>query len=102
MKGDALLLATGRRPMTDDLNLHAAGIQTDAQGAIIVNGHLQTTSPHIWAIGDVKGGALYDYLSIDDFRIITSQLFGNKKRKVNDRLPVPYVISQTLRWHISA
>ena len=92
LEGDALLLATGRRPMTDDLNLHAAGIQTDAQGAVIVNGHLQTTSPHIWAIGDVKGGALYDYLSIDDFRIITSQLFGNKKRKVNDRLPVPYVI----------
>lgn len=92
LEGDALLLATGRRPMTDDLNLHTAGIQTDAQGAVIVNGHLQTTSPHIWAIGDVKGGALYDYLSIDDFRIITSQLFGNKKRKVNDRLPVPYVI----------
>lgn len=92
LEGDALLLATGRRPMTDDLKLHAAGIQTDAQGAIIVNEHLQTTTPHIWAIGDVRGGALYDYLSIDDFRIIVNQLFGNKKRNLDDRLPVPYVI----------
>lgn len=92
LEGDALLLATGRRPMTDGLNLHAAGVQTDAQGAIVVNKYLQTTSPHIWAIGDVRGGALYDYLSIDDFRIITNQLFGNKQRHTDDRNPVPYVI----------
>lgn len=92
LEGDALLLATGRRAMTDGLNLHAAGVQTDAQEAIVVNGHLQTTSPHIWAMGDVRGGAMYDYLSIDDFRIITNHLFGNKKRNMDDRLPVPYVI----------
>lgn len=92
LEGDALLLATGRRPMTDALNLHAAGVQTDVQGAIAVNEHLHTTSPHVWAIGDVRGGALYDYLSIDDFRIIANQLFGNKKRRIDDRLPVPYVI----------
>ena len=92
LEGDALLLATGRRAMTDGLNLHAAGVQTDAQGAIVVNGHLQTTSPHIWAMGDVRGGSMYDYLSIDDFRIITNHLFGNKKRNMDDRLPVPYVI----------
>ena len=58
LEGDALLLATGRRAMTDGLNLHAAGVQTDAQGAIVVNGHLQTTSPHIWALGDVRGGSM--------------------------------------------
>ena len=92
LEGDALLLATGRRAMTDGLNLHAAGVQTDAQGAIVVNGHLQTTSPHIWVMGDARGGAMYDYLSIDDFRIITNHLFGNKKRNMDDRLPVPYVI----------
>ena len=55
-EGDALLLATGRRPMTDGLNLHAAGIRTDTRGAVIVNEHLQTTAPHIWAMGDVRGG----------------------------------------------
>lgn len=82
LEGDALLLATGRRAMTDGLNLHAAGVQTDAQGAIVVNGHLQTTSPHIWAMGDVRGGSMYDYLSIDDFRIITNHLFGNKQTDI--------------------
>lgn len=92
LEGNALLLATGRRPMTDALNLHAAGVQTDVQGAIAVNEHLHTASPHVWAIGDVRGGALYDYLSIDDFRIIANQLFGNKKRRIDDRIPVPYVI----------
>lgn len=92
LEGDALLLATGRRPMTDELNLHAAGIQTDARGAIIVNEYLHTTSPRVWALGDVRGDALYDYLSIDDYRIIANQLFGNKKRRMDDRLPIPYVI----------
>lgn len=58
--------------------------------------------PHIWAMGDVRGGALYDYLSIDDFRVIANQLFGNKKRNTDDRAPVPYVILQTRRWRISA
>ena len=92
LEGDALLLATGRRPMTDELNLHAAGVQTDARGAIIVNEQLHTTSPHIWALGDVRGGALFDYLSIDDFRIISNQLFGDKKRRADDRSPVPFAI----------
>lgn len=92
LEGDVLLLATGRRPATDELNLHAAGIQTDARGAIIVNEQLHTTSPHTWALGDVKGGAQYDYLSIDDFRIISNWLFGNKKRRTDDRLPIPYAI----------
>lgn len=92
LQGDALLLATGRRPAIDELNLHIAGVQTDAQGAIIVNEHLHTTSSHIWALGDVRGGAMYDYLSIDDFRIITNQLFGDKKRRMEDRNPIPNVI----------
>lgn len=92
LEGDVLLLATGRRPVSDELNLHAAGIQTDARGAIIVNEQLHTTSPRIWALGDVKGGAQYDYLSIDDFRIISNRLFGNKKRRTDDRLPIPYAI----------
>lgn len=92
LEGDALLLATGRRPLTEDLNLHAAGIQTDARGAIIVNEQLHTTSPHVWAMGDARGGAQYDYLSIDDYRIIANQLFGDKKRRTDDRLPIPYAI----------
>lgn len=92
LKGDALLLATGRKPMTDALNLEKAGVQVNERGAIIVNEYLHTTSPHIWAMGDVRGGEFYDYLSIDDFRIIRNRLFGDKKRNINDRHPVPYVM----------
>lgn len=92
LKGDVLLLATGRKPMTDALNLEKAGVQVNERGAIIVNEYLHTTSPHIWAMGDVRGGEFYDYLSIDDFRIIRNRLFGDKKRNINDRHPVPYVM----------
>lgn len=90
--GDAILLATGRKPMTEGLNLQAAGIKTDAYGAIAVNDQLRTNVPHIWAMGDVKGGPQFTYLSLDDFRIIRNQLFGDKKRDINDRTPVPYAV----------
>ena len=92
LEGDALLIATGRKPMIDDLNLEKAKIQVNVQGGIIVNEQLRTTAPHVWALGDVKGGEMYDYLSIDDSRIILNHLFGNKERSVDDRNPVPYAI----------
>lgn len=92
LEGDALLIATGRKPMIDDLHLEKARVQVNAQGAIIVNEQLRTTVPHIWALGDVRGGEMYDYLSIDDSRIILNHLFGNKERSIDDRNPVPYAI----------
>lgn len=90
--GDALLLATGRKPMIEGLNLSAAGVQTDAHGAIVVDMHLHTTAPHIWAMGDVKGGLQFTYISLDDFRIIRDELFGNKVRCIDDRNPVAYSV----------
>ncbi len=92
LKGDALLLATGRKPLADELNLQKVGVEVNECGAIIVNEQLQTTAPHIWALGDVKGDEFYDYLSIDDFRIIRNKLFGDKKRSNKDRYPIPYAI----------
>ena len=90
--GDAILIATGRKPMIEGLNLQAAGVGVDAHGAIIVNDQLRTTVPHIWAMGDVKGGSQFTYLSLDDFRIIRDQLFGEKKRDIGDRDPVQYAV----------
>ena len=69
--------------MIDDLHLEKARVQVNAQGAIIVNEQLRTTVPHIWALGDVRGGEMYDYLSIDDYRIILNHLFGNKFRCIH-------------------
>ncbi|WP_333697373.1 FAD-dependent oxidoreductase [Bacteroides congonensis] len=90
--GDAILIATGRKPMIEGLNLQAAGIEVDAHGAIVVNDQLRTTVPHVWTMGDVKGGSQFTYLSLDDFRIIRDQLFGDKKRDIGDRDPVQYAV----------
>lgn len=90
--GDALLLATGRKPMIEGLNLSAVGVQTDSHGAIVADIHLHTTAPHIWAMGDVKGGLQFTYISLDDFRIIRDELFGNKVRSIEDRTPVAYSV----------
>ena len=90
--GDAILLATGRKPMIDGLNLQAAGVQVDSQGAIITDVHLHTTTPHIWAMGDVKGGPQFTYVSLDDYRIIRNKLFGDKERTTEDRNPLAYSV----------
>lgn len=92
LEGDAILLATGRRPNTEGLNLKAAGVEVDERGAIIVNEHLQTSNPHIRAIGDVKGGLQFTYISLDDYRILREDLFGAGERKVSDRDPVSYSV----------
>lgn len=89
---NAVLLATGRKPYTAGLNLEAAGIKTDDRGAIIVDEYLRTTQPAIRAIGDVKGGLQFTYISLDDYRIIREDLFGSKERDQNDRLPVSYSV----------
>lgn len=71
----AVLVATGRTPQTNQLNLNQVGIETDKNGYICVNEKLQTTLPNVWAIGDVNGGAQFTYISLDDFRIIKNQLY---------------------------
>lgn len=92
VEGDAILLATGRKPMTEGLNLQAAGVQVNAQGAIITDVHLHTTNPHIWAMGDVKGGPQFTYVSMDDFRIVRNKLFNDKERTTEDREPIAYSV----------
>ncbi|MBB1070370.1 FAD-dependent oxidoreductase [Limosilactobacillus sp. RRLNB_1_1] len=86
---DKILAATGRQPETASLDLQNTDIKVDKKGAIVVNDLLQTTVPNVWAIGDVKGGPQFTYISLDDFRIIKDELFGNKERRVSDRLIVP-------------
>jgi pyruvate/2-oxoglutarate dehydrogenase complex dihydrolipoamide dehydrogenase (E3) component len=92
LNGDAILLATGRRPYTEGLNLASAGVETDERGAIKVNSHLVTTNPHIRAVGDVKGGLQFTYISLDDYRIVREDLSGNGHRELTDRNPVAYSV----------
>ncbi len=91
---DAVLLATGRRPMTEGLNLEAAGVKLTEQGAIAVDERLHTSAPGIWALGDVKGGPQFTYISLDDFRIIRDELFGQGKRVTGDRDPAYTVFTE--------
>ncbi len=88
--GDKILVAIGRKANTQGLELEKAGVQVDERGNIIVNERLETTAPNIWALGDVKGGLQFTYISLDDFRIIRDNVYGNGKRSLNDRNVVPY------------
>jgi pyruvate/2-oxoglutarate dehydrogenase complex dihydrolipoamide dehydrogenase (E3) component len=89
--GSHLLVATGRMPNTDTLNLPAAGVQVDDHGFIQVNDRLQTTAAGIYALGDIKGGPAFTHISYDDFRIIRANLLEKKGASIADRL-VPYTL----------
>lgn len=91
-EADAVLVATGRKPNTEGLNLEAAGVQLGQRGEIIVDDKLQTSVDHIYAVGDVHGGLQFTYISLDDFRIVKSQLFGDGKRTLAQRGVVPYTM----------
>lgn len=88
---EAVLLATGRKPNTD-LELDNTDIKLGERQEIAVNDKLQTTVPHIFALGDVKGGLQFTYISLDDFRIVRDQLLGNGQRTTNNRGAVPYTM----------
>ena len=92
VESDAILVAIGRKPNTDGLNLEAAGVKTDERGAVAVDETLKTTADNIWAMGDVKGGLQFTYISLDDFRIIRDNVYGNGNRTVNDRNVIPYSV----------
>src|SRR6185437_9018939 len=69
VEGSHLLLAAGRTPNTDVLNLAATGLSVDAHGFVPANDRLETSVPGIYALGDVKGGPAFTHISYDDFRI---------------------------------
>lgn len=92
IEADAVLLATGRRPETTALDLAAAKIETDRRGAIVVDSRLKTSNPYVRAIGDVRGGPQFTCLSLDDYRIIRDDLFGNHDRNTDDRTPFAYTV----------
>ena len=93
LNGSHILLATGRTPNTDTLNLAAAGVETDKRGSIKVNAQLQTNVPHIYALGDVHGGPAFTHMSYDDMRIIRANFIdaSSTPATTTDR-QVPYVM----------
>jgi pyruvate/2-oxoglutarate dehydrogenase complex dihydrolipoamide dehydrogenase (E3) component len=84
--GTHLLVATGRRPNTDDLGLDKAGIGTDARGYIQVDDQLRTNISGIWAMGDCNGRGAFTHTSWNDFEIVAANLLDNDHRRVSDRI----------------
>jgi pyruvate/2-oxoglutarate dehydrogenase complex dihydrolipoamide dehydrogenase (E3) component len=91
LDGSHLLVATGRAPNSDTLNLAAAGVQTSDRGFIQVNDRLETTAEGVYALGDIKGGPAFTHISYDDFRIIRSNLIEKKIASTKNR-QVPYTL----------
>jgi pyruvate/2-oxoglutarate dehydrogenase complex dihydrolipoamide dehydrogenase (E3) component len=89
--GSHLLVATGRRPNTDDLGLERAGVETDAKGYVRVNSRLETSVAGIWALGDVKGGPAFTHISYNDFQIVYGNLVENRSLSTEERI-VPYCV----------
>ena len=90
--GNAVLLATGRKPNTENLGLENTSVKVNDRGAIVVNDVLKTAAKGIWALGDVNGGPQFTYISLDDFRIIKNQLYGDGSYTKKDRTNIPYSV----------
>jgi pyruvate/2-oxoglutarate dehydrogenase complex dihydrolipoamide dehydrogenase (E3) component len=85
-----LLVAAGRTPNTDLLNLERAGVEVDSRGYIRVNDRLQTTAPEVWATGECAGSPHFTHVGEDDFRIVIDSLNGGS-RTTRGRV-IPYVL----------
>lgn len=92
ISANRILAATGRKPNIENLGLENTSIEITDRGAVKVDDFLRTTVDKVWAIGDVKGGLQFTYISLDDFRIIKDQLFGTGARMISDRKVVPYSV----------
>jgi pyruvate/2-oxoglutarate dehydrogenase complex dihydrolipoamide dehydrogenase (E3) component len=81
-----VLLATGRRPNTDDLGVERAGIAVDKHGYIVVDDELRTSVAGIWALGDCNGKGAFTHTAYNDGEIVVANLLDNDRRRVSDRI----------------
>jgi len=91
LQGSHLLVAAGRAPNSDSLNLAAAGVSTDKSGNIVANERLETSAPGIYVAGDIKGGPAFTHISYDDYRILKANLLDGGQASTAGRL-VPYTV----------
>ena len=86
VEGSHLLLATGRRPNTDDLGLDRAGIALDGHGYVVVDEQLRTSAEGVWAMGDCNGRGAFTHTSYNDYEIVAANLLDQDPRRVSDRI----------------
>jgi pyruvate/2-oxoglutarate dehydrogenase complex dihydrolipoamide dehydrogenase (E3) component len=86
LSGSHLLVAVGRKPNTEELNLKAAGVATDDQGYIKTNDKLETNVAGVYAMGDVHGGPAFTHISYDDYRVLKENLLNGGNATIRGRL----------------
>jgi pyruvate/2-oxoglutarate dehydrogenase complex dihydrolipoamide dehydrogenase (E3) component len=87
IEGSHLLLAVGRRPNSDALSLENAGVATDTRGFIAVDDELRTSTPGVWALGDVNGRGAFTHAAYNDYEIVAANLLEGERRRLSDRIP---------------
>lgn len=88
---DALLVAVGRTPNSDTLDLEKGGLSTDDRGYIPVDERCRTEVDGVWALGDVTGSPPFTHVAYDDYRIVAADVLEDRDERVRDRM-IPYVI----------
>ncbi|WP_316734690.1 mercuric reductase [Pedobacter aquatilis] len=89
LKASHILVAAGRTPQTERLNLALGGIKTDEKGYIVVNDKLETNVKGIYALGDVKAGPAFTHIAYNDYTIVYRNLMEGENYNIKDR-PLPY------------
>ena len=87
IKGDHVLMAVGRKPYTEGLNLEKAGVKLDARGRVEVDAHLKTNVDNIYAIGDVVVGAMLAHKAEEEGVFVAEQLAGQKPHINHNLIP---------------
>lgn len=84
-----VLLASGRKPQTENLGLENTNITCDDRGHVQVNDLLETKAHNVYALGDVKGGPAFTHISYNDYIVVTKNLLENGNLSIKNRM-VPY------------
>lgn len=90
LEGTHLLVATGRRPNTDDLGLETLGVAVTGHGTIEVDDRLATNVDGVWAAGDIRGGPAFTHTAYTDSKVVHDQIVGDG-RMTTERI-VPYAM----------
>jgi pyruvate/2-oxoglutarate dehydrogenase complex dihydrolipoamide dehydrogenase (E3) component len=85
-EGSHVLIAVGRRPNTDDLDLQNAEVEVDERGYIKVDDECRTSAQGVWALGDCNGRGAFTHTSYNDYEIVAANLFDRDRRRISDRI----------------
>ena len=89
LTADQLLIAVGRKPALDKLNLEAAGVQYTEDG-VTTDATLRTNVPHIWAAGDITSKYQFTHVASDQGKLVAHNVFARKPKEFDDRV-IPWV-----------